>query len=525
MIRRCFANVAGRVVHYRRAGDGPPVVMLHGSPGDSQMLLEEIASCAKDFTVFALDTAGFGFSDPLPGEVLTVTDLARATAETMLALGLPPCPVFGSHTGAAIAIELGVNWPEQVTGLVMEGVPAFTDAEIEELFTNYFAAMVPDALGGHLTSTWVRFRDQFTWFPWPSRNVARLNALDRPDAGSIDLWVSMFYRSCKTYRPAYRAACHYGQAAIAAAAALRVPAIYCATVEDMLFPHLDRLPSLQPDQRIEKLPSEMSQKTAVIKNFLSEFATTAAAPAHRQDGVEKFYIDGPHGQIFVRCHGDAKSPPLILLHDIPGTSLSLQNLGRRLAAQYRVIIPDHPGSGLSDAPAGGDILQIAAENIITVVDALACKNFALAAIGTGAAVAAQLAGNPRVSRFIIADTPPVDPHQVAPEIPLSPTGAHWVQAWLMLRDNQIYSPWYEGTVAAQRRTQGNFNPGWLQDETAAFTEGRATYFRLARAAATIPAKKILSVSARPLLVLTDEKFIGGNTATFDSETQKNVVNA
>jgi pimeloyl-ACP methyl ester carboxylesterase len=94
MIHRCFADVAGRVVHYRRAGHGPPVVMLHGSPGDSQMLLEEITACAEKFTVFAFDTAGFGFSDPLPGDVLTVTDLARATAEVMRALGLNKSPAW-----------------------------------------------------------------------------------------------------------------------------------------------------------------------------------------------------------------------------------------------------------------------------------------------------------------------------------------------------------------------------------------------------------------------------------------------
>jgi pimeloyl-ACP methyl ester carboxylesterase len=524
MIRRCFANVSGRAVHYRRAGEGPPVVMLHGSPGDSQMLLEEIAACAEDFTVFAFDTAGFGFSDPLPGDVLTVTDLARAVAEVMRAVGLPPCPVYGTHTGAAIAIELGLHWPEQVTGLVMEGLPAFTEAEIEALFSNYFAPMVPDPLGGHLTATWIRFRDQFTWFPWPSRSVARLNPLDRPDPASIDLWVSMFYRSCKTYRPAYRAACHYGQAAIAAAASLRSPAIYTATVEDMLSSHLDRLPLLQPDQRIERLPSELDRKCAAIKNFLAGFATGAAAPPHRQDDVGRLYVDGPRGQIFVRCYGNPKSPALMLLHDIPGTSLSLQTLAQKLAKTHYVIVADHPGSGLTDAPGDGDILQIAAENIIAVADALAVGTFIVAGIGTGAAVATRLSSN-RITRLVIADIPATDPAQIAPDIALHPTGAHWVQAWLMLRDNQIYAPWYDGTIAAQRHTQGNFDAVWRQDETAAFMEGRATYFRLARAAADLPTAQILSASGKPVLVLPEETFVGGDAKTFQLEEQHNAIDA
>jgi pimeloyl-ACP methyl ester carboxylesterase len=523
MISRCFADVSGRAVHYRRAGQGAPLVMLHGSPGDSEMLLEEIATCAADFTVFAFDTAGFGFSDPLPGETLTVTDLARATAAAMRALGLPPCPVYGTHTGAAIAIELGLHWPELVTGLVMEGLPAFTEAEIEELFGNYFAPMVPDALGGHLTATWMRFRDQFTWFPWPSRNVARLNALDRPDAAAIDLWVSMFYRSCKTYRPAYRAACHYGQAALAAAAALRVPAVYAATVEDMLYPHLQRLPALQPNQRIATLPSEMDRKCAAIKSFCAEFAARAAAPPHAQAVAGKCYVDGPHGQIFVRRTGNADLPAIILLHDIPGTSLSLQSLALKLAESYHVIVPDHPGSGLSDAAAKDDILAVAAENIITVADMFGVGTFTVAAMGVGAAVAARLASG-RVHRFIIAETPAIEATQIAPDIPLHPAGAQWVQAWLMLRDNQIYAPWYDGRIAAQRRTQGNFDAGWLHDQTAAFMEGRETYAPLARAAAFVPATRILSQSRKPLLMLSEAQFMAGSAEEFLGEPN-HAVNA
>jgi pimeloyl-ACP methyl ester carboxylesterase len=524
MIRRCFADVSGRTLHYRRAGHGPPVVMLHGSPGDSQMLLEEITACAKHFTVFAFDTAGFGFSDPLPGETLTVTDLARATAEAMRALNLPPCPVYGTHTGAAIAIELGVNWPELVTGLVMEGLPAFTEAEIEDLFTGYFAAMVPDPLGGHLTSTWVRFRDQFTWFPWRSRDVRRLNALDRPDPASIDLWVSMFYRSCKTYQPAYRAACYYGQAALKAAAALRVPAIYTATVEDMLHPHLQRLPALQPNQRIEILPSPLAQKVAAIKNFIAEFATTAPAPHHQQAMAAKFYLDTPHGQVFVRAYGNTSSPALILLHDAPGTGLNLQSLAQNLAQTYHVIIPDHPGSGLSDAPDHGDIVAIAAENIRAIADITGLAHYRIAAIGAGTAVAAQLVQDPRVTQFIIAQTPNIDAALIAPEIELSPTGSHWVQAWLMLRDNQIYTPWYDGSIAAQRHTQGNFDAAWMQDQTAAFMESRASYHLLPRAAAAIAAQQILSASGKPLTILAEPDFIAGHIKDFEWKAD-NVVNA
>jgi pimeloyl-ACP methyl ester carboxylesterase len=490
-IRRCFLDVAGRAVHYRRAGEGPPLVMLHGSPGDGQMLIDEIAACAETFTVFALDTAGFGYSDALPGETLSVRDLAGAAAQAMQALALPPCPVYGTHTGAAIAIELGVGWPEQVTGLVMEGLPAFTDAEIEALFTNYFAPMEPHPLGGHLFNTWMRFRDQFTWFPWPSRNVARLNALDRPSPAAIDLWVSMFYRSCKTYRPAYRAACHYGQAAIRAAESLHVPAIYMATAEDMLFPHLDRLPALHAGQRIERLSADPAARIAAIYRFAHEFVGAQAAPPHRQMAAggdcKRRYVDGPHGQIFVRQYGDPNQPPLLLLHDAPGTGLALHDIAAGLAAEKFVIVPDQPGCGLTDAPRDPDILATAVDNVFTVADALGLDKLNITAFGCGGAVAALIAkiGNPTITGIDIAAQPPpnLDPVALAPELLLSATGAHWLQAWMMLRDTHIYRPWYDGRIAAQLKTQGNFDAAWLHDQTAALMESRATYHLFPRAAA------------------------------------------
>jgi len=506
VIQHRFLNVAGRAVNYRRSGSGPPVVMLHGSPGDSQMLTAEITAAADHFTVFALDTPGFGHSDALPGEILTVPDLARATAEAMRALNLPPCPVYGTHTGAAIAIELGLGWPDQVTGLVMEGLPAFTGTEIEALFADYFAPMVPDPLGGHLTSTWMRFRDQFTWFPRNSRDARRLNAIDRPEPEDIDLWVSMFYRACKTYRPAYRAACHYGQAAIRAAGLLRAPAVYMAAAEDMLFPHLDRLPPLRPGQRIERLAAGDFGKTAEIVNFLTEFAAAAPAPPPRADLTgPRLYVQGPHGRIFARQYGNKSSPPLVLLHDVPGTGLALHETAQSLAAKHHVIVPDHPGCGLTEAPETDDIISAAADNILAVADALGLQTFTAAASGYAAAVAAALAQKHagRVTQFLIGDIIPPNPShaaRIAPPIELSPTGAHWVQAWLMLRDAQIYRPWFDGSIAAQRRTQGNFDAGFLHDQTAALMESRTTFFLLPRAAAAFPTAATLAAAGVPITI-------------------------
>ncbi len=488
--------------------------MLHGSPGNSQMLLEEIAAAAPHFTCFALDTPGFGDSDALPGEQLKVSDLASATAEAMLALGLPPCPVYGTHTGAAIGIELGIGWPERTTGLVLEGLPIFTDAEIAELFTGYFQSMIADPLGGHLTSTWIRFRDQFIWFPWTSRNVRRRNPVDRPTPEEIHHWVMMFYRSCKSYQPAYKAACYYGQGAYRAAEALQLPCVYMASAEDMLFPHLDRLPALKAGQRIERLPYDAAAKHQSIVRFLRELATassatitTSGAPAGDNPAVQ--FVDGPDGQIFIRCYGKPTQPAIMLLHDAPGTGLAMSTLAQQLAEQHYVIVPDLPGNGESESPSESrPILEAAADAAQSVASVLNLHSFTIGAVGCGCVVAAILSSrsDARITAMVLDSVPALNEttaQHIAPALPLSAEGAHWLRAWLMIRDSQIYKPWFDGRIASQLSTQGNFDANWLHDQTFALMKSRTSYHRLPQAAYRFDTQAALSSSRTPIHIAAD----------------------
>lgn len=504
-ILRRYAEVDGRRVLYRRAGSGPPLVMLHGSPGSSEMLHREMTAAAEHFTVFALDTPGFGGSDPLPGEMLSVSDLACATGAAMQAIGIPACPVYGTHTGALIALELGAGWPDLVLGLVMEGLPLFTEAEIAVLFEGYFAPLVPDPLGGHLINSWMRFRDQHTWFPWTSRDVTRLNPVDRPAPEDIDHWVSMFYRSCKTYMPAYRAACFHGPRGFDALARLTRPAVFLASEEDMLYPHLDRLPSLKDGQRVLRLPYDPAAKmTAIVAaahslpqaDAMPELAMIA--PAGRDPARQ--FVDTVAGQILIRCFGDPRAQGVMLLHDAPGSGLGVEPIARAMAANGEfVIVPDLPGCGESDDPPG-TVLDAGAAAVTAIADALNLDRFVIAAIGCGVAVAAKV-DDPRLAEIFVEDVPIADPMvaaKIAPDLPLAPEGTHWLTAWLMVRDGQIYRPWFDGRIAAQRPTQGNFDAQWLHDQTIEIMKARASYHRLPREAWAFDSDAALAGSRTPV---------------------------
>ena len=59
----------GRTVRYGVCGDGPPVVVVHGTPWSSFNLRHLIVAFSQGFTVYYYDLIGYGQSDKKPGDV------------------------------------------------------------------------------------------------------------------------------------------------------------------------------------------------------------------------------------------------------------------------------------------------------------------------------------------------------------------------------------------------------------------------------------------------------------------------
>lgn len=59
----------GRIVRYDIRGNGPPVVLVHGTPWSSFNLRHLIDDLSEDFTLYYFDLMGYGQSDKSPGDV------------------------------------------------------------------------------------------------------------------------------------------------------------------------------------------------------------------------------------------------------------------------------------------------------------------------------------------------------------------------------------------------------------------------------------------------------------------------
>lgn len=115
-------------------------------------------------------------------------------------------------------------------------------------------------------------------------------------------------------------------------------------------------------------------------------------------------IDGL--RIFYREAGPADGPVVLLLHGFPTSSHMFRNLIPLLADRYRVIAPDYPGFGQSDAP---DHKQFRygfgqyADIVNSLAERLGAKRYALYLMDYGAPVGYRLAlKHPeRVSALIV----------------------------------------------------------------------------------------------------------------------------
>lgn len=110
-------------IHYSEAGEGHPLIMLHGSgPGASgwSNFAPNIGSLSRNFRVLAVDMPGWGDSDAATHDQ---SDHVSALLQFMEALELEKAALVGNSMGGLIALRTAALYPEKVTHLVTMGSP------------------------------------------------------------------------------------------------------------------------------------------------------------------------------------------------------------------------------------------------------------------------------------------------------------------------------------------------------------------------------------------------------------------
>lgn len=109
-------------IEYAVAGEGPPVLVIHGAGGGFDQGLEFAAGLVRNgFRVIAPSRFGY-LRTPLPKDASPAAQ-ADAHAALLDALGIPRCAVLGASAGGPSAMQLALRHPDRVTRLILM-VPA-----------------------------------------------------------------------------------------------------------------------------------------------------------------------------------------------------------------------------------------------------------------------------------------------------------------------------------------------------------------------------------------------------------------
>lgn len=509
MIERHYVNVPGGQMHYRRAGEGPPAILLHASPLSSQAMEPWIHALAARMTVFAVDTAGYGQSDPLAVGEPDIDAYARRVAAFADAVGVDRFIVAGTHTGSKIALSVAVQFPERVAQLVMDGLGLYTSEELQRQLDHYTPPVVPNWYGGHLVEAWHRMRSMWIFWPWFNQTAEGRLDENVPPLDELHQMTFDMLRARPDWGLSYRAAFRYD--ARAALSRLRVPAVLLAKEADPLHEHLDRLRVEAPTLRVRSVANE-NHLTELARAFDATLDLPAPPPAPKVEhhgGTSRRYVTTSQGRVHVRMDGDPSAPALLFVHGSPGSAESFAPLIEELAADHLVIAPDTLGNGYSDAPriAEPDIAYFA-DVYAEVLEQLGVGPVAVYGSHTGACIGLELAvARPAAVRSVVADGLPAFDDALQADllenywVSLEPEryGEHLLRAWHTVRDAQLWWPWYRDD-RAHRRPTGPSTPEDLHRLVLEFLKSGPTYRMSYSAAFRYPSAQRLAKVQVPTLV-------------------------
>ena len=111
-------TVHGLKIAYESAGDGPPLVLLHGFLADSRAWRPQISALAGSFMVIAWDTPGCGASSD-PPEHWRMTQYVDCLAGFLDELAIGAAHVCGLSWGGVLAQEFYGRYRDRVRSLVL----------------------------------------------------------------------------------------------------------------------------------------------------------------------------------------------------------------------------------------------------------------------------------------------------------------------------------------------------------------------------------------------------------------------
>jgi pimeloyl-ACP methyl ester carboxylesterase len=153
-VRRGYVDTGFGQVHYYAAGEqGPLLFLLHETALSGSEFVRALPLLGAKCRAIAIDTPGYGMSDP-PAAPCDMQSLSARLYAAMQAFGDGPVILAGVHTGSSFALELATtSVKDRVSHVVLSGLALLTSAEIES-FRNIITTPEIDREGRFLVVEW-----------------------------------------------------------------------------------------------------------------------------------------------------------------------------------------------------------------------------------------------------------------------------------------------------------------------------------------------------------------------------------
>ncbi len=159
------AHVNGLRMHYVEAGEGPPVILLHGFPETWFCWRHQVPELAQRYRVIVPDLRGYGNTEK-PTSGYDKRTMARDIFELMQHCGVSRVAMIGHDRGARVATRFAKDYPAVIDRLVvMDNIPTRVifermDANIARghwffIFNN--VPDLPETLIAGREEIWLRF--------------------------------------------------------------------------------------------------------------------------------------------------------------------------------------------------------------------------------------------------------------------------------------------------------------------------------------------------------------------------------
>jgi pimeloyl-ACP methyl ester carboxylesterase len=437
-VLRHFVTVSDRQAHFRRAGAGPAVVLLHDTPRSSESLLPLIEALAPASTVIALDLPGYGASEGLGIERPSIADYAAATSGTLDALGVARCVLAGMGVGGCVAAEIAVQAPDRVSSVIVADARESAAPRSEADIARACPPLVPDYDATHLIRHWFAVRDEHVFRPWWDRRAETRLRRDLPDPDGLNRILLERLRAGEAYADGLRAASGHD-----------------------LGGRLARL----GDKAHEIETDDALELARLVTSLAGDADAPPPAPARqgRNGRMSRAYVDTPYGQTLIRFREEAEGRPVILLHASPVSGLTLEGLVDGMAHSRPVYALDTIANGESDKPNVAQHPQFArpsmaefADWLIAVLDGLGFDKVDLYGSHTGAMISLETAIRaPERIASLILDGVTMHDEAESEEIfagyfaDIRPRqdGGHLLTCWTQMQDVTLWHPWFVRDVA------------------------------------------------------------------------------